>query len=368
MSVRKNLDHDRDEKIPRRSIQPSVADMFESVVLVCSDTQIFAGAAFAITLRYFRGCVITAYHYNIVANMMLLTCATHLMAITVVREYWKYPWLAVLRVGLKISVFLFTGLLLAHQNAPGLVNYQDGKQVAILFPSRVPSPSEEDSYYFLAAACFQSEKSRLIGLLKQSAEDWGQTLKHSTPGNHIEGWNKYLVILFWFILSSLAEIGLFIRRGRNEGAKYRKKLIDWFWGVLLRSRCCGGKRSSGHDQDTDASPDPETSDKKVKDRVRKTGHYILTIYAFGGIGICVWTVSVQGAYIMSLRKWVHRSKWMENDVYGNNHENDATSFGQLVPICTSALVLFTFLQEWSSKCPRPSAPSEMPYAELTVFF
>lgn len=334
--------------------------MFESIVLACSDTQIFTGAAYAITLRYFMGCTVSAYHYNIIANMMLLTCATHLMAITVVRDYWKYPWLAVLRVVLKLGVFLVTGILLSNQNAEGLLDPRTEKRIP--FPSRVPLLSEPDSYYFLAAACFQSSSTKIGGVFGDSFEDLDNSVTHSTPGNHIEGWNKYLVIVLWFTASFTAELGMFIRRGHNNGAAHRKRLINWFWRSLVGltraiALCCRGNRRPTNEEVQTTEEDssaPRAGEKKVVHRLKITGHYILSVYALGGIGICAWTVTLSGNYMMRLRKWVHRSDWMKNDEYGNNVENDATSFGQLVPICTCGLVVFAFLQEWSSKysCPE----------------
>lgn len=80
----------------------------------CSDQQVFTGAAYAITLRYLKGCNISAYHYNIVANMLLLTCATHIGAVTVARNYWQYPLVALFRIIVTIGVYLSTGLLLSN--------------------------------------------------------------------------------------------------------------------------------------------------------------------------------------------------------------------------------------------------------------
>ena len=86
----------------------SVSDIFESIILTCSDTQLFTGAAYALTLRYWGGCTITAYHYDIVSNMMLLTTATHLMSVTMVRDYWKYQFLAIVRIVCITGVFVVT--------------------------------------------------------------------------------------------------------------------------------------------------------------------------------------------------------------------------------------------------------------------
>lgn len=109
----------------------------------------FTGAAYALTLRYWKGCTISAYHYNLIANMMLLTCATHLMSVTIVRNYWKYPWLALFRVICISGVFIVTGVLLTNQNAR-----EDPP-----FPTTLPLANETDSLIFLPAACFQNQQN-----------------------------------------------------------------------------------------------------------------------------------------------------------------------------------------------------------------
>ncbi|KAH6884852.1 hypothetical protein B0T10DRAFT_409454 [Thelonectria olida] len=296
----------------KKKIKPGVSEIFQAMVLSCSDAQIFTGAAYALTLRYFRGCTITAYHYNIVANLMLLTCATHLMAITVVRNYWEYAWLALFRVICKTGVFLVTGLLLSNQNA-------DLKDV---FPTKIPPAGDTKTPLFLAAACFQSNETELGTTIRTSlmAENAKNAFLFSTPANRIEGWNKFLIILLWYIVAVAMEVAMFIRKGNRRNG-YRKRMVEAFWRVM--------QRTIRH--------------------LKWIGHYVLTIYYLCGIGICMWTVAESGNYVGKLKQWVQDSGWLKPNEYGLNPENDATSFGQLVPIFTSGLVLFTFLEMISSK-------------------
>ncbi|KAK1622504.1 hypothetical protein BDP81DRAFT_455308 [Colletotrichum phormii] len=78
-----------------------------------------------------------------------------------------------------------TGLLLSNQNV----------SKDIPFPTNVPPKNETDSLLFLQAPCFH------------------------TPGNYIQGWNVYLMILVWYAISILAELGrcCYRRKGRNRG-------------------------------------------------------------------------------------------------------------------------------------------------------
>ncbi|KAK9423272.1 hypothetical protein SUNI508_04166 [Seiridium unicorne] len=290
----------------------SVSDILQSLVLACSDQQVFTGAAYALTLRYWRGCSISAYHYNIVANMLLLTCATHLMSVTIVRNYWRYPWLAVLRVLCICGVFIVTGLLMANQNAT-----QDLK-----FPTAVPPTNETDSLLFLPAACFQSTNSpfaaTLINTTSSAAAFFQGTLVESTPGNAIQGWNWYVVILLFYGAAIVAEFIRFCRRGKTRPG----------WRGRLGARV--------------------SRIVKPKSWQRKFVSCVFLLYLILGAGISSVAVVLGARYIYRLRQWVDRSGWMmlEN---GRNPENDATSFGQLVPIFLSALILFSFAQMISEK-------------------
>jgi hypothetical protein len=93
----------------------------------------------------------------------------------------------------------------------------------------------------------------------------------------------------------------------------------------------------------------ETSEQRTIRHLKWIGHYLLTLYYLIGIGICMWTVAASGNYIGKLKQWVQDSGWLDNDDKGANSENDAISFGQLVPLFTSGLVVFTFLEMISSK-------------------
>ena len=53
------------------SFKPSVSDMLETIVIACSDQQLFTGGAYALAVRYFKGCSVSAYHYNVLVNGLL---------------------------------------------------------------------------------------------------------------------------------------------------------------------------------------------------------------------------------------------------------------------------------------------------------
>ncbi len=276
-------------------------------MVTCSDQQVFTGLAYAITLRYAKGCQISAYHYNIVANMLLLTCATHLMAVTISRHYWEHPFVAIIRVVITAGVYLATGIMLSNQGAGG-----NG------FPTEIPQANTTDSLLFLQAACFQTDASHFTQSLDQSLSSLENIKEAFLDGDRIHGWNMYLAMLLFYALALVVGLGRFIQHGgRKEGRRARI-------GLWARRTCAPLFRATF------------------------LFHLVFALYLAGGIAIASWTVVGSAFYISGLRQWVSTSGWLalEN---GKNPEDDPTTFGQLVPLLLIALTIFTMLQVLSGK-------------------
>ena len=242
--------------------------------------------------------------------MLLLTCATHLMSVTVVRNYWKFPWLAILRVICISGIFIVAGLLLTNQNA---------REEDPPFPTEVPPANETDSIIFLPAACFQSQSSGAPETLHATTENgtaFWNTLKRSKPGNLIQGWNWYILILLFYGAAIIAEAIRFVRRGRSRPG-WRARLATLF------GRCFGRCFGRGT-------------------MLRRIVQNVFLLYLAGGVGISIAATIISARYIFSLRRWANDSGWLESDQDGKNPENDFSSFGQLVPIWTSAMIVFSF--------------------------
>ncbi|KAF2495473.1 hypothetical protein BU16DRAFT_441557, partial [Lophium mytilinum] len=272
------------------------SDVIEGIILSCSDQQIFTSGAYAITLRYAQGCKISAYHYNIVGNMMLMTCATHLMSVTVVSQYWKHKILAVVRILLVTGLYIATGLLLANQNVAQTPRW----------PTNVPKRNETDSLLVLHAACFQSDTA---GVLKQTLDDsfkdsdsfFDKTLLNSTPNNKIVGWNFFILMVLWYGFAIIAEI-----------------VRLWYH---RRSRADAHQRAQ-------------------RKGPAKWVYYIFWFYQFGGAVFCTVAIIYSFVYIRRLRSWMGHSGWIQPDD-GKNPESVPYTFGQLVPIFLTLLTLFT---------------------------
>ena len=278
--------------------QFSFTGFLEILLITCSDQQIFTGSAYAITLRYSKGCSISAYHYNIVANMMLLTCATHLLAITVARHYWEYQFLTLVRIAIVFAVYLVTGILLSTQGSAPVGG----------FPTKVPAPTDTYSAMLLPAACFQSGASQFSNTVRESFT------KGTFFDNHINGWTQYLCMALFYFTALLVSIGGLIRKGMHREASLQKRIVVW------------------------------TKQKMpLLYRPKRFYDYLFGVYLTAGIALACWTIISSGLYILDLRRWVDGSGWLELS-NGRNPENDPSSFGQLVPLLLMALTLFTFLQ------------------------
>ncbi|KAI0161595.1 hypothetical protein GGR57DRAFT_363034 [Xylariaceae sp. FL1272] len=301
-----------ERNMKKQTKRVSFSDILETVVLACSDQQVFTGAAYALTLRYSTGCSVSAYHYNIVANMLLLTCATHLMSVIIVRNYWKYIGLAIVRIIAITGVFIVTALLFTNQNA-------ERRQ----FPTGIPAWNETDSLLFLAAACFESSDNKAINTFKQSTQNpdafFQKTLVNSTPDNKVQGWNYFVAILLYYGAAIIVAIVRVIRRGKSRPG----------WRGRLGQSV---KRSCGHIR-----------------FLRRFFEWLFFIYMLLGVFLGALVVVMAGKYIFDLRRWVNRSGWIEKENGVLNPEDDWSTFGQLVPIITSALILFSLAQIVSGK-------------------
>jgi hypothetical protein len=264
------------------------ADIFEAIILSCSDQQVFTSGAYALALRYAQGCSVSAYHYNIVANMMLITSATHLMSVTVVSQYWKHKLLAIFRTLLISGLYVVTALLLTNQSA--------GPELP--WPADPPKDGTNNTLLVLPAACFQGDKSTLnatlVDTFGRGTENAKKAILKSSPNNRIVGWNFFILIILWYGAAIIAEIFRYCCRR----ATYSKWIGRAFW-----------------------------------------------VYQFVGATFCIVAIASSYRYIQGLRRWMDKSPWIRGlHLERTNPENDAKSFGQFVPLTLILLTVFTVLQ------------------------
>jgi len=298
----------------RTDFWAAMEDIFETFVLCCSDPQIFTGAAYGITMRYYRQCVVTAYHYNIISAMLLISCATHILAVAAVRQYWRHKLLAFIRVVCVGLFLLMTTMFIMNQNA-----HDNG----IKFPTTLSRVETQDELMFLPAACFQSSDNAVISTLQASTESvdaFVTSIKNSTPGwNVIQGWPCYVIMMLYYGLALIAAIGRVILWCFKKGCRALRTKIE---SVAERPGSSG------------------TFVRKSIHVVRIAQRCYYCVFLGVGIAVAVYTTKETATYIYQLRDWAHKSGWMPTP----NTENEATTFGQLVPALSCVYIVFGLAQ------------------------
>ncbi|KAK0744483.1 hypothetical protein B0T21DRAFT_447687 [Apiosordaria backusii] len=297
----------REEKTLRKR-KASIAAILEALIISCSDQQVFTGGAYAITLRYAKACTVSAYHYNIVSNILLVTCATHLMSVTVSSNYWEHRFVGGLRLVVTTLVYVITGILLSNRGEPDLG-----------FPTQIPTNEETYSFMLLPAACFQTDGIRLGTELDKSFKVGSA---NEFFNGQVHGWTQFIIMFLFYFLAVVVSVGRLVRRGQNHHGR-RRRFIAWF------------KRTF-----------------KPLFQWKRFFYIFFGLYLVAGIAVSSWTVVTSALYVFALRRWVHDSGWMkpiDEEIPNRIAENDPSTFGQLVPVILISLTIFTFLQVISDR-------------------
>ncbi|KAM7188653.1 hypothetical protein V8F33_010518 [Rhypophila sp. PSN 637] len=299
----------RPGKKKRRQFHAS--EFFEELVLSASDTQIFTGAAYAFALRYFKGCNIIAYHYDVVTMVMLLTCATHLMSVTIVRNYWKWPWLGLIRVLVCSGVFIVTGILLANQNNPS-------NDEARRFPAAVPHLNETIDTILLPAACFEKGNSQLWKNLDTSFGDNARdSILYNKPGT--------------FVLAGLIDAARFVRRGvQSKPGGKRARLVQRLSGKLksLAERQSRQQRQQKNPQAFEQQQQQKQAKPRNERPIASRGTVVFLLfclYLCTGIGVSCWTVAGRQITDLLLSRAFFPHSDRKFDIYGGTISDDPGS-------------------------------------------
>ena len=127
---------------------------------------------FAYGLNFFliQKCTISAYHYTIVLEIGMISCANLVLITAFVSEYWKAPITAVSRSSAILVVFAFMGVVLHRQN------------YRIENPEYLPPLSRKDSGILLPISFFLDYQFKDIyaGLSTSVRQKIGY---HTKPGS-----------------------------------------------------------------------------------------------------------------------------------------------------------------------------------------
>lgn len=244
------------------------------------------------------------------------------MSISIVRNYWRNLWQSTLRVALIFGIVLVTGLVLSNQDA----------DTSTKFPTTVPTEFN-DGRLFLPAACYQDD-AHMGKTMQESFADVEQvrnSIFNDSPNNKIQGWGFYLAMLLWYLLALLVT---YVRRFYHIFREYGP------WAAIGRAFipiCC-----------SNWVPEKEGA---TNDRRHKFFKWLHTVYMLLGVALGSAAAIMSANFIMKLRRWAQYSGWLENNPINLQvgPEDDATSFGQQVPILLTLLTVFTAAQTVNGK-------------------
>ena len=156
------------------------------MILSFSDQQIVTGLSLVIATRWYMGCTISAYHYDIVCNLVLMSVVTHLCSITFITPYFQRSVLGIARVFLILFTISMASVMLAKRSN---TSFPTGK------PNYAPTDRTRIPYLISPAACF------MLGSFNTTSEATG-TLVKLRGSIHATGFVEY-IILFLFAIASI---------------------------------------------------------------------------------------------------------------------------------------------------------------------
>lgn len=248
------------------------------------------------------GCTTSYYHLIVLTNMVVLSCATHLLCIVNVQRYWKNPWIGFMRLALILAVFGSAGKLMTGGYDPSKTR----------FPSTLPVNDEQSSIFFLPSPCFMR---RIPWLDKGSVPE----VDFPSTGNRFLGWNMYVTVLSYTAFAVVVTLLKALLRPHNKlNAKPRglRKLVDKSQRL-----------------------------RKFRDMPR-TRLLIIAgwVYQFLGFAVGVGASVTSAQAIIQIRTWAQHSKWLEADGTGrSSDEQEVDSLGQILPLFSCVLVFFVLV-------------------------
>jgi hypothetical protein len=289
------------------------------VITTLSDQQLFVGLAWGIALQFLGGCETTAYHYNIITHMLLMTCATHLVAIGVVRKYWKSPAPATPRVLVSLAVYVLTGMCFINQQAA--------------FPSSFDRNDPPDNRFIQYAVCYQTGNTTVENLITNSAANPNAVIFESVSGSTvIANWNLYVILLVCYAIALL-------------------RLVVFGLASCIRSRPNPPRRS------------PQTSLKILRSLDAFLQLFMLAV------GFVVSAFAYR--YIIDLLAYL--SKFERENKTDPNGEASFEGYGQLIPLMLMLSTIFQTISDLSGKLKHRSArclvlPLTYPWIIIVKFY
>lgn len=281
----------------------NVASVCDRLIATCSDQQIVVGSAYLWSVHSSTGCTTSFYHLMIVSNMIVLSCATHLLCIVGMQRYWKNPWIATVRICLIFAVIGFAGRLMSGGYG------SDGAR----FPTALPETGEQEAIFFLPSPCFMRRVTWLSSDIPP--------LDLPAGGRRFLGWNMYLMVVSY---SAFAVVVTLLKELFRPPPRDRK-IDQWGLRKLVHRRI------------------------NVRERVSRSPRLFAAadwIYRIIGVLVASAGAFFSADAILDIRGWAENSGWLETEGEEiRSPEQDIDTLGQTLPLFSCALIGFVLVEE-----------------------
>ncbi|KAK4040431.1 hypothetical protein C8A01DRAFT_35573 [Parachaetomium inaequale] len=287
------LSQDDRPPISIRRVLPSAAtwyDLFEAALLCVPDSQLLLAIALFSYFILVNGlCDMSHYHLQIGINLALLACTNFVLSFALVRNYWKSPSAAFIRVVCACLVLGGLGVIFDARRRRGY--------------TAESSPSKNDSLILLNAGCFLDDGHD---------DDLRKLTATNGTGRIVGGLNEAVLsshdAVFWIVLVGATSAILIFHVFR-----------------FIHRKVSGRHGSDDHDDNGHTAPAPK----------------LFLAWAFMLFVALLVLTCITVASTARNREWVRRSGWMADDT----EEESVKSFGQIAALVAMVTVMIAMFDK-----------------------
>jgi len=158
----------------------------ESLLFVVGDAQLVTAFAYGINFGNSGKCTVSAYHYSVMVNTLVIALSSLTLSVYLPRHYWRARFPATMRTLATIVVFAFLLRFLAYQ-------VEQESSPELMMRGRA---SSSDSSLFLPVACFLDPNLDPFKTLSAT--------RIETIGGRGEKWTPELILAYVVALCYLA--------------------------------------------------------------------------------------------------------------------------------------------------------------------
>lgn len=232
-------------------------------------------------------CTVSAYHYSTGINTILCACATIILSVIIVRDFWKSPCAAFLRLLISASLLAILGRILVYQYfrpvAPEAIGWLPDKN------------NNTDSSIFVPIACFLDPDLNPFRDLSDIRVEWlgGRTQSKNQPEIYL-----YVLLVICFLLGHGAHlVRRKVRYGKSAPSSDSPRKISK-WSIL---------------------------------------YYFFTLVTCSLVYLMCW------GHNWFIRDFVDGSGWIAGGRTNENPERNVNSIGQLLPLVAIGWVVINGL-------------------------